>query len=292
MCPRGFRRGVKFSRVQRLIGNGYLDALNVRQMSRVTFSSSCHRVSEQLRRIVRFVDVLRKRSSFPDRCFFSIHPSLGQVHIRKLCVSRSRLFSLHHSLRAVHSIMHFLHRASSRRSRRTRSPCPTLCRLTNRIVIFPVLVTHVGSVLSGFNGIGSGTSPRLLHVHHRLTTAAKDVSQDLGSVLHATRTRKCIRGSIAPAVHSKQLIVPITPNVGEGVQKVIRSRSTAKGAIFVRPTRIIRTGGHVHRLRNRRHERVVHVLASFSSIMHPRMPTLLRSCRFLTRISFVHTGTL
>lgn len=235
---------------------------------------------------------MRRRSDFPSRCFFSMQPSLGHVHMRNVCLSRRRLFSLHHSLRAVHSVVRFLALASGSRRRRGRgSPCPTLRGLTKSVVIFPRLVAHVGGVLSGFKGVGSGTSSRLLHVHERLTSATKDVSHDLGTVLHGTRTRNCISGSMAPAVHSKELIVPITPKLGQGVGKVMRSRSSANGAIFVRPTRMIRTGGEVQRLRKRRHQRVVHVLASFSVVVHPRIPTVLRSCRFLTRVSFVHTGT-
>lgn len=158
--------------------------------------------------------------------------------------------------------------------------------------MFPRLVKGVSTVLSGFKQIGSGTSSSLTRVQGRVATAVDNVSHDLRSVLHTTRSRNVVSGSVAPAVHSKHLVVPITPTFGQGVGKVIRSRSTDNGAIFVRPRIIIRTGGHVHRLRNSRHERVVGVLARFAGFVHPLVPSVLRSCRFLTRVSFVHTGTL
>lgn len=289
MCPRGFRRGVKFSRVERLLGSGYLDALNRRGISSVNFSRRCRMMRRGLGRMARFIHVVRRRSKFPSRFFFSIHPSLGQMQVRKVCLSRRRLFSLHHSLRAVHSVIHFL-RQGGRSRRRDSDPCPDLGQLTKSVTMFPRLVKGVSNVLGGCKGVGSGTSARLTHVHERLTGAVKDVSHSLGDVLHDTRSRKCMSGSMTPAVHSNHLIVPITPNLGHGVGKVIRSRSTDKGAMFVRPTRIMRTGGHIHRLRKSREQRVVHVLARFSGILHPSVPRVLRSCRFLTRVSFVHTG--
>lgn len=152
------------------------------------------------------------------------------------------------------------------------------------------LRSGVFSIVVSRSRVSSGTSSRLFRVEQGVHTGTGSIHRGLSSVVRSTRCRGFLRRPVM-ARQGNEFIIPMGSRRHKSIPNLIRSVSTSKTAIFVRPISIISTGGSVGVLRDDRHSRVHEVLFRLSNRTNGFSRDVGCSCRDTIRLSLVFTGT-
>lgn len=146
-----------------------------------------------------------------------------------------------------------------------------------------------GTILSSAR-VSSGTSPTLGSVHERGELRRSGVHSGLSNVVHSPGCGSDLRSTVV-ARQGNQFIIPMGTRRQDRISNVIRSASKDNTAMFVRPTTMVRTGGHVGILRDHRHSRVREVLSRLSRRTKDFTSAVGVDYRSTTRLGLVFSGT-
>lgn len=127
----------------------------------------------------------------------------------------------------------------------------------------------LGRVHQDVGGVGSGMRTALAAL--------------IGNSLHA-----CLRSTVV-AVHKSHCYMPIGTRCHKRMRKLVRSRSSANSALFVRPVTVMGLGGSLGRLCTGRRRRVRIVLTGLDRRTTRCVRRVHISCHSLASLSFVFT---
>ncbi|MDR2679259.1 MAG: Smr/MutS family protein [Tannerella sp.] len=286
--PDNFEQKTGFDRIRQLIGNKCLSSLGKECVDDIKYSPDIRVIREKLEQTNEFVQIIREEESFPAGYFIDVRPSLKRIKPEGTFLDEKELFDLKRSLRTISDITHFFNRPQEN----GEAAYPALTELAGDIPVFPQIVSKTDDILDKYGRMKDNASPELLRIRREMTATMGSISRNLLSILKSAQAEGFIDRDVAPTMRDGRLVIPVSPSFKRKIRGIVHDESATGKTVFIEPEAVVEANNRIRELESEEKREIVRILTSFTDMIRPSVPEIIRSFVFLAKIDFIRAKAL
>ena len=292
--PNNFENKIGFDEIRILLKSKCMSTLGKDKVDSMAFSHQENQIKELLQQVKEFRRLTEEHDDFPLTFFFDVRESVKRLRMEGTHIEENELFDLKRSLETIIAIVRFLKANQEKEdsigndeNRETDFPYPSLCRLTEDIVIFPQLVQSIEQILDKFGKMKDTASADLLRIRRELAKAEGSVSRTLYNILRAAQSEGLVEKDITPTLRDGRLVIPIAPNMKRRISGIVHDESASGKTLFIEPTEVVEANNHIRELEHEEHKEMIRILTEFANTLRPHITDIVASYELLAQIDFI-----
>lgn len=292
--PNNFENKIGFDEIRTLLKSKCMSTLGKDKVDSMVFSHQENQIKELLQQVKEFRRLTEEHDDFPLTFFFDVRESVKRLRMEGTHIEENELFDLKRSLETIIAIVRFLKANQEKEdsigsdaNRETDFPYPSLCRLTEDIVIFPQLVQSIEQILDKFGKMKDTASADLLRIRRELAKAEGSVSRTLYNILRAAQSEGLVEKDITPTLRDGRLVIPIAPNMKRRISGIVHDESASGKTLFIEPTEVVEANNHIRELEHEEHKEMIRILTEFANTLRPHITDIVASYELLAQIDFI-----
>ncbi|MDR1525878.1 MAG: Smr/MutS family protein [Tannerella sp.] len=286
--PDNFEQKAGFDKIRQLVANKCLSSLGKECVDDITFSPDIRIIREKLAQTSEFVQIVREEDAFPTGYFIDVRHSLKRIKPEGTFLDEKELFDLKRSLQTISDITRFLNRPKEN----DEIKYPALTELAGNIPVFPQIISKIDGLLNKYGKMKDNASPELLRIRNEMTATMGSISRNLLSILKSAQAEGFIDKDVTPAMRDGRLVIPVSPSFKRKIRGIVHDESATGKTVFIEPDAVVEANNRIRELESEEKREIIRILTSFTDMIRPSVPEIIRSFVFLAEIDFIRAKAL
>ncbi|MDR1381235.1 MAG: Smr/MutS family protein [Tannerella sp.] len=286
--PDNFEQKTGFDKIRQLINGKCLSPLGMECVDNVAFSRDIRVIREKLEQTDEFMRIIREEDAFPTGYFIDVRHSLNRIRPEGTFLDEKELFDLKRSLQTIFDITRFFRRPKENDEIRY----PALAELAGDIPVFPQIISKTDEILDKYGRMKDNASPELLRIRKEMTATVGSISRNLQSILKAAQAAGFVDKDVAPAMRDGRLVIPVSPSFKRKIRGIVHDESATGKTVFIEPEAVVEANNRIRELESEEKRETVRILTSFTDMVRPSVPEIMRAFIFLAEIDFIRAKAL
>jgi DNA mismatch repair protein MutS2 len=286
--PGNFEQKTGFDKIRQFVSNKCLSTLGKERVDHIHFSSDIHFIREKLDQTHEFVQIIREEDPFPADYFIDVRYSLSRIRPEGAFLEEKELFDLKRSLQTIYDIVRFFNRPTEN----DEIKYPALTELAGDIPVFPHLISQIDGILDKYGRMKENASPELMRIRREMTLSMGSISRHLQSILKSAQSEGFVDKDVAPAMRDGRLVIPVAPAFKRRIKGIVHDESASGKTLFIEPEAVVEANNRIRELESEEKREIVRILTTFTDMIRPAVPDILRAFIFLAEIDFIRAKAL
>ena len=266
-------RKLEFDEVRTLLKGHCISKLGTDRVEEMTFMTDAEQIRSRLAQVNEIGQILDTELQMPGEDFCDMRLAIKRIRVEGVYLEESEMWELKRSLETMHSWIRVI--------RNEESPYPALSKMAEGVFTFYTVTQHIESILDRFGHVKDGASQELLRLRRELRRTEGSVSRTLNSILDSAKQEGLIEPNVMPSVRDGRLVIPVAPALKRRIRGIVHGESASGKTIFVEPAAVVEANNNLRELEAEEKREVIRILQSFTDILRPNIPELLRAYEFL-----------
>lgn len=267
---------LEFDEVRTLLKGHCISKLGTDRVEEMTFMTDAEQIRSRLAQVNEIGQILDTELQMPGEDFCDMRLAIKRIRVEGVYLEESEMWELKRSLETMHSWIRVI--------RNEESPYPALSKMAEGVFTFYTVTQHIESILDRFGHVKDGASQELLRLRRELRRTEGSVSRTLNSILDSAKQEGLIEPNVMPSVRDGRLVIPVAPALKRRIRGIVHGESASGKTIFVEPSAVVEANNNLRELEAEEKREVIRILQSFTDILRPNIPELLRAYEFLANL--------
>ena len=267
---------LEFDEVRTLLKGHCISKLGTDRVEEMTFMTDIEQIRDRLAQVEEIGEILDTELQMPGEDFCDMRRAVKRIRVEGVYLEESEMWELKRSLDTMHSWIRVI--------RNEETPYPALSKMAEGVFTFYTVTQHIESILDRFGHVKDGASQELLRLRRELRRTEGSVSRTLNSILDSAKQEGLIEANVMPSLRDGRLVIPVAPALKRRIRGIVHGESASGKTIFVEPAAVVEANNNLRELEAEEKREVIRILQSFTGILRPNIPELLRAYEFLANL--------
>ncbi len=267
---------LEFDEVRTLLKGHCISKLGTDRVEEMAFMTDIEQIRDRLAQVEEIGEILDTELQMPGEDFCDMRRAVKRIRVEGVYLEESEMWELKRSLDTMHSWIRVI--------RNEETPYPALSKMAEGVFTFYTVTQHIESILDRFGHVKDGASQELLRLRRELRRTEGSVSRTLNSILDSAKQEGLIEANVMPSLRDGRLVIPVAPALKRRIRGIVHGESASGKTIFVEPAAVVEANNNLRELEAEEKREVIRILQSFTDILRPNIPELLRAYEFLANL--------
>ena len=269
-----------FSKIKEFVANECTNALAVRMVDEMSFSSNFERVERNLLETDEMKQILLMEQGFPVQDFFDLTEELQRLKVGNTVIDIAALFDLKCSLHTISDIVRFIMRDGG-------TKYPRLCDMAQKVDVNPAITRALNKIVGEKGEILDDASPLLLEIRRQIQRKQVDVDAQINRSLARAKREGWAPENAEATIRNGRLVIPMLDTHRRKMKGLIHDESATRQTAYLEPVEVVELNNDLRELEFAERHEIQRILGRFSDMLRPEIPQLTNAYWFLARIDFV-----
>lgn len=277
-----------FDRIRGMVAERCSNALAVRMVDEMRFSSDFEKVQYELQLTEEMRQIVLMESDFPQQDFIDLTPILTHLRVGNTVIPLENLFDLKLSLRTIRECYYFLTAEEHQQYTALRNLAIEVeLGYGGKSSQLNVINSLLGKLIDDHGELYDNASPALAEIRRTKARKAAEVEAQVNSTLARAKREGWAPEGAEVTIRDGRPVIPLLTTHRRKIKGLIQDESATRLTAFVEPSEVVELGNDLRELDfDERHE-IQRILLAFSDRLRPLLPQLDEAYRFLARIDFL-----
>ena len=277
-----------FDRIRGMVAERCSNALAVRMVDEMRFSSDFEKVQYELQLTEEMRQIVLMESDFPQQDFIDLTPILTHLRVGNTVIPLENLFDLKLSLRTIRECYYFLTAEEHQQYTALRNLAIEVeLGYGGKSSQLNVINSLLGKLIDDHGELYDNASPALAEIRRTKARKAAEVDAQVNSALARAKREGWAPEGAEVTIRDGRPVIPLLTTHRRKIKGLIQDESATRLTAFVEPSEVVELGNDLRELDfDERHE-IQRILLAFSDRLRPLLPQLDEAYRFLARIDFL-----
>ena len=277
-----------FDRIRGMVAERCSNALAVRMVDEMRFSSDFEKVQYELQLTEEMRQIVLMESDFPQQDFIDLTPILTHLRVGNTVIPLENLFDLKLSLRTIRECYYFLTAEEHQQYTALRNLAIEVeLGYGGKSSQLNVINSLLGKLIDDHGELYDNASPALAEIRRTKARKAAEVEAQVHSTLARAKREGWAPEGAEVTIRDGRPVIPLLTTHRRKIKGLIQDESATRLTAFVEPSEVVELGNDLRELDfDERHE-IQRILLAFSDRLRPLLPQLDEAYRFLARIDFL-----
>ena len=277
-----------FDRIRGMVAERCSNALAVRMVDEMRFSSDFEKVQYELQLTEEMRQIVLMESDFPQQDFIDLTPILTHLRVGNTVIPLENLFDLKLSLRTIRECYYFLTAVEHQQYTALRNLAIEVeLGYGGKSSQLNVINSLLGKLIDDHGELYDNASPALAEIRRTKARKAAEVAAQVNSTLARAKREGWAPEGAEVTIRDGRPVIPLLTTHRRKIKGLIQDESATRLTAFVEPSEVVELGNDLRELDfDERHE-IQRILLAFSDRLRPLLPQLDEAYRFLARIDFL-----
>ena len=297
--PENFEQKIGFTEIRTLLKGRCLSSLGTEWIDKqVHFMSNPQDIEQSLEEARQFKLFMEQTDEETESEFFDVREPLLRVRPERTYLEEQDLFNLKRSMVSVLSYVKFFTQTTDQDedivSQDETEPdvapnfvYPALGAMAAEVMVFPHIVSRIGSILNKYGKVKDTASTELLSLRHQIEVTTRGISHSLRSIITEAQTSGYIDRDVTPTLRDGRLVIPVAPAVKRKIKGIVHDESATGKTVFIEPAAIVDANNKIRSLKAAERREVMRILQELTAEIRPHIPSLLNSLQFLAHVDYL-----
>ena len=269
-----------FTKIRELLAAECTNALAVRMVGEMSFSSSYDKVVRELQQTEEFRQILVLDNSFPSQDFMDLTEELVRLRVAGTVIEQEALFDLRSSLHTIGECLRFLMRDDPVRY-------PLLYELAKRVELDPAITKAISKIIDDRGEIYDSASPELLEIRRQQARKQTEVDVQINRQLARAKREGWAPDGAEVTIRNGRMVIPMLDTHRRKIKGLIHDESATRQTAYLEPSEVVELNNDLRELDFAEQREIHRILARFTDMLRPQLDTLVNAYWFLARIDFI-----
>lgn len=269
-----------FTKIRELLAAECTNALAVRMVGEMSFSSSYDKVVRELQQTEEFRQILVLDNSFPSQDFMDLTEELVRLRVAGTVIEQEALFDLRSSLHTIGECLRFLMRDDSVRY-------PLLYELAKRVELDPAITKAISKIIDDRGEIYDSASPELLEIRRQQARKQTEVDVQINRQLARAKREGWAPDGAEVTIRNGRMVIPMLDTHRRKIKGLIHDESATRQTAYLEPSEVVELNNDLRELDFAEQREIHRILARFTDMLRPQLDTLVNAYWFLASIDFI-----
>jgi len=278
------REKIGFNKVLEYLDR-YLSDIGRTLLSQINFSVNYQKISNDLKSISEFIDILSNHN-FPVDYYFDLRSSLKKIEVKGLYLNEIDLLRLALSLQTLKAIKQFF--ANVEFSLKFN----TLRKLANKIAFFPFIVERIYKVINKQGEILDSASKELLSIRRNLLDLRTRVNVLIQSIYKQAKAQGIVEADANIVVRGGKFLIPVLAAKKNRLPGIVQDQSATGKTVYIEPFKLVELHNEITELEFAEKREIIRILTQLADDIRPYIPELLYNYEILAEFDFIRAKAL
>ena len=283
--PGDFEVKIGFNTIRERLKELCISYMGLENVDKMTFCTDIDEIGIWLKLTEEFDLLLQDGVPFPVRDYNDLRGEFKHLSIEGTVISFESLCAMKPTLSAVYYVLKFFNSASSEK-------VPYLQALAEGVVVSERLFREVERLVNDKGEMPDNASPELLEIRRDIRRRRGSIERTMRKILTEAKNAGITDSASEMTIRDGRPVIPVRAADKRALRGFIHDDSATGQTVYIEPAEIFDTNNEIRELEYAERREIHKILAAFTALLRPEIPSLVTAWRLLGRLDFVRAKTL
>ena len=278
--PTNFEQKIGFDSIRTMLKESCLSDLGRNHVDQIALSDNLKTISLTLNQTEEFRQILLFEPHFPSQDYIDLTSELKRIITEGSYLDPDALLDLKLSLSTITAIITF---AQGGRNR----TYPLLQALASEVYIENSITQSINKIVSEKGTIRDNASKELDDIRKALIAKQNSVESRISKSLASAKREGWAQSTAEIVVRNGRLVFPLPAMNKRKIKGFIHDESATGQTVYIEPVEIFEINNEIRELEYAEKREIIRILISFTNIIRPFVPELIKAYHFLGIVDFI-----
>jgi DNA mismatch repair protein MutS2 len=278
--PTNFEQKIGFDSIRIMLKESCLSDLGRSFVNQIALSHSLKTISLTLNQTEEFRQILLFEPHFPSQDYIDLTSELKRIITEGSYLDPDAFLDLKLSLSTITAIITF---AQGGRDR----TYPLLQALASEVYIENSITQSINKIVSEKGTIRDDASKELHDIRKAIIAKQNSVESRISKSLASAKREGWAQSTAEIVVRNGRLVFPLPAMNKRKIKGFIHDESATGQTVYIEPVEIFEINNEIRELEYAEKREIIRILISFTNIIRPFVPELIKAYHFLGIVDFI-----
>lgn len=287
--PQSFEHKIGFPSVREAVSKKCVTPMGRSEVPVMEFTTDYREVTRRLRTTAEMLSIVSGDSDVPLQGMDDVTRMLRLIQVEGSFLPAADLLKVRKALASVRELYSFLSVNDDTGS--AQEPVyryPYLWGVVREMDTFAMQERRIDSVIDELGNVRDNASSELAGIRRSIQSMAGRVNSVMRKVISSAVEQGIVEADTAATVRDGRLVIPVLPMNKRRINGIVHDESASGKTVFIEPAEVVEVNNRIRELQMEEHREIVRILTEVASALRPLIPSMIRSCRILGEIDFIH----
>ncbi|MGN0033131.1 MAG: endonuclease MutS2 [Candidatus Limimorpha sp.] len=283
--PGDFEVKIGFNIVRERLKELCISQMGRENVDKMSFCTDIDEINIWLRLAEEFDLLLQDGVPFPVRDYNDLRGEFRRLSIEGTVIGFESLCAMRPAMVAVNYVLKFFNSESS-------DKVPYLQALAEGIFVNEKVFREVERLVNEKGEMPDNASPELAEIRRDIRRKQGSIERTMRMILNEAKNAGITDSASEMTIRDGRPVIPVKAADKKALRGFIHDESATGQTVYIEPAEIFDTNNEIRELEYAERREIHKILAAFTTLLRPEIPSLVTAWRLLGRIDFVRAKTL